>query len=158
MSRDLKPFCPVNARFFEDLKLSGRKPRTPETYVRAVRKFTEFLGHPPDQATADQLRKYLIFLADSKKWAGSTSTKNRRHRLKTLARSHPSRQRRERSTRAAAPFNLLRTSFLLGPCITTRSGSFPSKDATITLVAVCLLHEHLHGALAHDWRTLDLPF
>lgn len=72
MSRDLKPVCPVAARFLEDLKLSDRKPRTQQAYVRAVRKFTEFLGHAPDQATEDQLRKYLLFLTDSKKWAGST--------------------------------------------------------------------------------------
>jgi len=51
---------------------NGKKPRNQEAYVRAVRKFNEFLSHPPDQATEDQLRKYPLFLADSKKWAGST--------------------------------------------------------------------------------------
>ena len=72
MSQDLKPTCPISARFLEDLKLSGKKHRTQQAYVRAVRKFTEFLGHSPDQATEDQLRKYLLHLADSKKWAAST--------------------------------------------------------------------------------------
>ena len=72
MSQDLKPTCPISARFLEDLKLSGKKHRTQQAYVRAIRKFTEFLGHSPDQATEDQLRKYLLHLADSKKWAAST--------------------------------------------------------------------------------------
>ena len=53
MSRDLNPVCPVAARFLEDLKLNGKKPRTQQADVRAVRKFTAFLGHPPDQATED---------------------------------------------------------------------------------------------------------
>jgi site-specific recombinase XerD len=72
MSRDLKPTCPITARFLEDLKLSAMEPRTQQSYVRAVRKFSEFLGHSPDQATEDQLRNYLLHLKDSKKWAAST--------------------------------------------------------------------------------------
>lgn len=72
MSCDLNPTCPVSARFLEDLKLSGKKHRTQQAYVRAIRKFAEFLGHSPDLATEDQLRKYLLHLADSKKWAAST--------------------------------------------------------------------------------------
>ncbi len=72
MSRDLKPTCPITTRFLDDLKLSGKEPRTQQAYVRAVRKFAEFLGHSPDLATEDQLRNYLLHLADSKKWAAST--------------------------------------------------------------------------------------
>jgi site-specific recombinase XerD len=72
MSQDLNPTCPIAARFLEDLKLSGSKPRTQQAYVRAIRKFTEFLGHSPDQATEDQLRKYLLHLRDSRNLAPST--------------------------------------------------------------------------------------
>lgn len=72
MSRDFKPNCPITARFLEDLKLSGKEPRTQQAYVRAVRKFSEFLGHGPDLATEDHLRSYLLHLKESRKWAGST--------------------------------------------------------------------------------------
>ncbi len=72
MSIDLKPSCPVADRFLQDLKLSGASTRTQQSYVRAVRKFTEFLGHAPDLATEDQLRNYLVFLVDSKQWQPST--------------------------------------------------------------------------------------
>lgn len=72
MSRDLKPTCPITTRFIDDLKLSGKEPRTQQAYVRAVRKFSEFLVHSPDLATEDQLRNYLLHLAESKKWASST--------------------------------------------------------------------------------------
>jgi hypothetical protein len=56
MSGYFKPNCPITARFLEDLKLSGKEPRTQQAYVRAVRKFSEFLGHGPDLATEDHLR------------------------------------------------------------------------------------------------------
>ena len=72
MSRDFKPNCPITTRFLEDLKLSGKELRTQQAYVRAVRKFAEFLGHAPDLATEDHLRSYLLHLKESKKWAGST--------------------------------------------------------------------------------------
>lgn len=72
MSRDFNPSCPITARFLEDLKLSGKEPRTQQAYVRAVRKFAEFLGHSPDLATEDQLRNYLLSAKESKNWAGST--------------------------------------------------------------------------------------
>ncbi len=72
MSRDFKPTCPVTLRFLEDLKLSGKEPRTQQAYVRAFRKFSEFLGHSPDLATEDHLRNYLLHLKESKEWAGST--------------------------------------------------------------------------------------
>lgn len=72
MSIDSKPTCPIISRFAEDLKLSGKRPRTVQSYCRALRKFAEYLGHTPDQATEDQLRKYLLFVVDKKSWAGST--------------------------------------------------------------------------------------
>jgi integrase/recombinase XerD len=71
MSRDLNPTCPITARFLEDLKLSGMEPRTQQSYVRAVRKFSEFLGHSPDLTTEDQLRNYLLHLKEKKRAAST---------------------------------------------------------------------------------------
>lgn len=72
MSVDLHPTCPIRQRFAEDLKLTGKSERTQESYCRALRKFSEFLGHSPDLATEAQLREYLLFIAESKLWQGST--------------------------------------------------------------------------------------
>jgi site-specific recombinase XerD len=72
MSIDSNPTCPVFQRFAQDLKLNGKSPRTQQSYCRALRKFTEYLGHSPDQATEDQLRKYLLYVVEKKTWAGST--------------------------------------------------------------------------------------
>lgn len=72
MSIDAKPTCPVIVRFAEDLKLSGKSPRTLQSYCRALRKFMEFLGHDPDHATEDQLRNYLLFVNEKKLWSSST--------------------------------------------------------------------------------------
>ena len=58
MSIDANPSCPFTSRFAEDLKLSGKSPRTQQSYCRALRKFIEFLGQAPDQATQEQLRSY----------------------------------------------------------------------------------------------------
>lgn len=72
MSIDLNPTCPAAQRFLQDLKLNGKSDRTQQSYCRALRKFTEFLGHSPLDATEDQLRNYLLYLVDSRRWAGST--------------------------------------------------------------------------------------
>lgn len=72
MSKDLEPNCPIAKRFLEDLKLNGAGTRTQQSYVRALRKFTEFLGHTADLATEDQLRNYLLHLRDVEKHASST--------------------------------------------------------------------------------------
>lgn len=37
MSRDLKPTCPISARFLEDLKLSGKKHRTQQALKKLFR-------------------------------------------------------------------------------------------------------------------------
>ncbi len=64
MSSDSNPSCPVIARYAEDLKLNGKRPRTQQSYCRHARKFAELLGHSPDLATEDQFRNYLLYLVD----------------------------------------------------------------------------------------------
>ncbi len=72
MSIDLQPTCPIAQRFLEDLNLNGKAKRTQQSYCRALRKFAEFLGHEPDRATEDQLRNYLLHIAQDKQWQSST--------------------------------------------------------------------------------------
>ncbi len=85
MSIDSKPTCPIISRFAEDLKLNAKSPRTVQSYCRALRKFTEYLRHTPDQATEDQLRKYLLYVVDKKSWAGARSTSRYRPSRSSIA-------------------------------------------------------------------------
>jgi integrase/recombinase XerD len=72
MSRDLLPDSPVAIRFQQDLKLNGKSERTQQSYLRMLRKFTEFLGNSPDRASEEDLRRYLLHIAENKQWSPST--------------------------------------------------------------------------------------
>lgn len=72
MSKDKKPQCPFIQRFADDLKLTGKSQRTVQSYCRALRKLSEHLGHDPNQACEDDVRKYLLFVTEQKKWSSST--------------------------------------------------------------------------------------
>ena len=72
MSKDLHPLSPIAIRFQQDLQLRDLSPRTQESYVRALRKFTDFLKHEPDTATEDDLRNSLLYIKNDLKWSSST--------------------------------------------------------------------------------------
>ena len=58
MSKDKKPQCPFIQRFSEDLRLTGKSERTLQSYSRNIRKLSEHLGHDPNQAAEEDIRKY----------------------------------------------------------------------------------------------------
>jgi integrase/recombinase XerD len=64
MAKDNGPnrLSTIALRMKEDLQLSGNGERTQESYVRMLRKFTEFLKREPDSATEEDLRKYLLHI------------------------------------------------------------------------------------------------
>ena len=72
MSKDLKPLSPIAIRFQQDLQLRGLGERTQQSYGRALRKFTEFLGREPDTASEDDFRQYLLFIKNEKQWSSSS--------------------------------------------------------------------------------------
>jgi site-specific recombinase XerD len=72
MSVDLNPTSTIAQKFAEDLKISGKSPRTQQSYCRALRKFSEYLGHSPQEATEQQFRNYLLFIVQEKAWQAST--------------------------------------------------------------------------------------
>lgn len=72
MTLDLHPSSTILVRFKHDLQLNGSSDRTQESYVRAVRKFTEFLKHDPDSASEDELRNYLLHIKNNLQWSPST--------------------------------------------------------------------------------------
>ena len=56
---------PLRRRMIEDMTIRRFAPKTQASYLRAVRNFTVFLGRSPDQASAEDLRRYQLHLAAS---------------------------------------------------------------------------------------------
>ena len=74
MAKDNDPnrLSPIALRMKEDLQLSGKGERTQESYIRMLRKFTEFLKREPDSATENDLRNYLLHIKNQRQWSNST--------------------------------------------------------------------------------------
>ncbi len=53
------PLSPVAMKMAHDIQLAGLSERTLESYLRAVRKFAQWLGKSPDTASEEDLRRYL---------------------------------------------------------------------------------------------------
>ncbi len=53
------PLCRL---MIEDMTVRGFAPRTQTGYIRAVGDFTAFFGRPPDQAGAEDLRRYQLHM------------------------------------------------------------------------------------------------
>jgi integrase len=56
---------PLRRRMIEDMTIRKFAPKTQASYIRAVRNFTLFLRRSPDQASAEDLRRYQLHLASS---------------------------------------------------------------------------------------------
>jgi site-specific recombinase XerD len=55
---------PLRRRMIEDMNVRGFVPKTQQSYIRAVREFTAFFGRSPDQAEAEDIRRYQVHLRD----------------------------------------------------------------------------------------------
>jgi len=56
---------PLRRRMIEDMTMRKLAPKTQASYIRAIRNFTAFVGRSPDQAGAEDLRRYQLHLAAS---------------------------------------------------------------------------------------------
>jgi len=56
----------------QDLQLAGKAERTQESYLRSVRKFAQWLDKSPDQASENDLRRYLLFIKNDQQWEGNS--------------------------------------------------------------------------------------
>jgi len=56
-----KTISPLRQRMIEDMTVRGFTAGTQRGYIVAVKNFTTFLGRPPDQATAQDLRRYQLY-------------------------------------------------------------------------------------------------
>jgi site-specific recombinase XerD len=57
----------LRQRLIDDLEIRNYSQRTIDVYVRAVALFAQHFGRSPERLGADEIRRYLIFLVQSKK-------------------------------------------------------------------------------------------
>ena len=62
----------VKQQMIEDMKLRGLAPRTQDRYLHAIKALAEHYRRPPEKITEKQVRKYLLYLIETKKYAKST--------------------------------------------------------------------------------------
>ena len=55
---------PLRLRMIEDLRMRQLNGKTQVAYIRAVRRFAGFLGRSPDTATAEDLRRFQLHMAE----------------------------------------------------------------------------------------------
>ena len=65
MTHNTKPISPFRQRMIEDIQLRKLSPQTQAAYIRSVIKLTRFLGHSPDTAMAEDLRRYQLHLVET---------------------------------------------------------------------------------------------
>jgi len=56
----------------QDMQLAGLSERTHESYLRAVRKFAQWLNKSPHLASENDLRRYLLFIKNDQQWEGNS--------------------------------------------------------------------------------------
>lgn len=56
---------PLRQRMIEDMTIRNFAPKTQHGYIRAVKNFSDFLGHSPTRATFEDIRRYQLSLASS---------------------------------------------------------------------------------------------
>jgi len=65
MTQSTQPISPLRQRMIEDMNLRKLAPKTQTSYIRAVKKLADYLGHSPDTATAEDLRQFQLHLTDT---------------------------------------------------------------------------------------------
>ena len=60
-----RPVSPLRQRMLDDMRMRKLTPKTQSAYIRAVCRFTRYLGRAPDSATVEDLRNYQLHLVDT---------------------------------------------------------------------------------------------
>jgi hypothetical protein len=90
------PVSPLRRGMIEDMTICKFAPKTQASYIRAVRNFTVLLGRSPDQASAEDLRRYQLRLA-------ATCVMKRAFGAKQISRLSTTRQSFRRSVALPRP-------------------------------------------------------
>ena len=64
MSIEHRPISPLRQRMIEDMRVRKLAEKTQSGYIRSAREFLRFLGRAPDTATAEDLRRYQVYLSE----------------------------------------------------------------------------------------------
>jgi integrase/recombinase XerD len=56
---------PLRRRMIEDMTIRKLGPKTQAGYIRTIKNFADFLGHSPDRANNEDIRRYQLSLASS---------------------------------------------------------------------------------------------
>lgn len=70
MTQSSKPLSPLRQRMLEDMRIRDLTVGTQTGYIRAVKRFTDYLGRSPDTATAEDLRLFQLHMVEE----GATTT------------------------------------------------------------------------------------
>ena len=65
MSQAQQVVSPLRQRMIEDMNMRKLTPKTQKSYIRAVKKLADFLGHSPDQATQEDIRNFQLHLIET---------------------------------------------------------------------------------------------
>ena len=65
MTQTTHPISSLLQRMIDDMNMRKLTPKTQDGYIRDVKSLTRFLGHSPDTATAEDLRRFQLHLVDS---------------------------------------------------------------------------------------------
>lgn len=64
MTQSSKALSPLRKRMLEDMRIRDLKVNTQTGYIRAVKRFTQYLGRSPDTATAEDLRLFQLRMVE----------------------------------------------------------------------------------------------
>jgi integrase/recombinase XerD len=64
MNASTQAISPLRQRMLDDMRMRKLSPKTQSHYLRAVRQFAGYLGHSPDSASVEDLRRYQLHLVD----------------------------------------------------------------------------------------------
>lgn len=65
MTHSNPTISPLRQRMIDDMALRKLNPKTQQAYIRSVLKLARFLGHSPHTATAEDLRRFQLHLANN---------------------------------------------------------------------------------------------
>ena len=65
MKQEAPRITPLRRRMIDDMRMRKLQEKTQIGYIRAVRKLAAFLGRSPDTATAEDLRRFQLYLVES---------------------------------------------------------------------------------------------
>ena len=64
MNSTIPTISPLRQRFLDDMRMRKLAPKTQSSYLRTVSRFYGWLKHSPDTATAEDLRRYQLYLIE----------------------------------------------------------------------------------------------